>query len=89
MNETTYYQRNREMILNKVKEYDRNNRDELKVKTRNNYRELSEEEKDIKIEYGRNRYHNMSEEDKQRLKEYQKHYRRSRQKTLLFYLYFF
>ena len=35
-------------------------------------RELSEEEKNIKREYGRNRYHNMSEEKKQRLKGYQK-----------------
>ena len=33
MSETTYYQRNREMILNRVKNYYRNNfRDELKVK---------------------------------------------------------
>ena len=39
-----------------------------------NYRELSEKEKDIKREYGKNRYKNMSEENKQRLKEYQKNY---------------
>ena len=31
----------------------------------------------------------MSEENKQSLKEYQKHYRRSRQATSFFYLYFF
>ena len=67
------------VILNKAKYYYRNNRDELKVKARNKYRELSEEEKNIKREYGRNRYNNMSEEDKQRLKEYQKKYRRSTQ----------
>ena len=38
----------------------------------NKYRELSNEEKNIKREYGRNRYQNMSREDKQRLKVYQK-----------------
>ena len=36
---------------------------------------LSEEEKNVKIEYERNRYHNMSDEKKQRLKEYQNNYR--------------
>ena len=40
--------------------------------TKNKYRELSEEEENIKTEYGRNRYKNTSEERKQRLKEYQK-----------------
>ena len=41
---------------------------------RDKYRNLSEEEKNKKREYGKNRYHNMSEEKKIRLKEYQKHY---------------
>ena len=65
------------MILNRAKDYYRNNRDELKVKARDKYRELSEEEKDIKREYGRNRHNTISEEDKQRLKVYQRIYRRS------------
>ena len=69
------------MILTRANDYYGNNRDELKVKARDKYRELSEEEKYIKREYGRNRYNNMSEEDKQRLKEYQTNYRRSRQAT--------
>ena len=60
------------MILNRAKDCYRNNREKLKVKARDKYRELSDEEKDIKREYGRNKYNNMSEEDKQRLKEYQK-----------------
>ena len=47
MNKTTYYQRNREVILNRTKDYSRNNRDELKVKARDKYRELSEEEKNV------------------------------------------
>ena len=41
---------------------------------RDKYRNLSEEEKNKKREYGKNRYCNISEEKKQRLKEYQKNY---------------
>ena len=59
-----------EVILNRAKGNYRNNRDELKVKARDKYREISEEEKNKKREYGRNRYNNMSEDDKQRLKKY-------------------
>ena len=36
------------------------------------YKNLSEEEKNKKREYGKNRYCNMSEEKKQRFKKYQK-----------------
>ena len=71
-NKTTYCQRNRETILNRAKEYYENNKERLREKAWNNYRELSEEEEHIKGEYGRIRYQNMSEENKQRLKEYQK-----------------
>ena len=61
MSETTYYQKNRvKIILNRAKEYYKNNK------------ELSEKENDMNKEYGRNRHKNMSEENKQRLlKEYQ------------------
>ena len=38
------------------------------------YKNLSEEEKNKKREYGKNRYYNMSKEKKQKLKEYQKSY---------------
>ena len=47
----------------------------LREKARKKYRELWDEEKYIKKEYGRNRYLNVSEGKKQRLKEYQKNYR--------------
>ena len=53
MCETTYYQRNREMILNRAKDYYENNKELLTERARNKYRELSEEEKDIKREYGK------------------------------------
>ena len=61
MSETTYYQKNRvKIILNRAKEYYKNNK------------ELSEKENDMNKEYGRNRHKNMPEENKQRLpKEYQ------------------
>ena len=52
MSGTTYYQRNREVILNRAKYYYKNNRDELKVKARDKSRELSEEEKDVNRKYG-------------------------------------
>ena len=64
MHETTYCKRNRETILNRAKDYYKNNNEKLKEKVGNKYRELSEEEKNIKIKYGRNTYHNMSEETK-------------------------
>ena len=72
MSETTYYERNRDVILNRAKYYYKNNKELLRERAKNKYRELSEGEKTIKREYGRNRYHNMSEEKKQRLKEYKK-----------------
>ena len=73
----TYYQKNRTVILNKAKDYYKNNKERLTEQAR-------EEEKHKKREYGKNRYHNMSEEKKQRLKEYQKEYQKIvRKKKLL------
>ena len=46
-----YYQRNREI---------------LKKQVRDKYKNLSEEKKNKKREYGKNRYHNMSKEKKQK-----------------------
>ena len=60
--------------ISRANEYYKNNKERLKEKARNKYKELSEEEKNIKREYGKSRYHNMSEENKQGLKEYQKNY---------------
>ena len=42
---TTYYQRTREKILNRVKEYYGNEKERLREQTKNKYRELSNEEK--------------------------------------------
>ena len=52
------------------KDYYENNK-LLRDRAKNKYRELSEEEKNIKREYGKSRYHSMFEEKKKRLKEYQ------------------
>ena len=70
----TYYQKNREVILNRAKGYYENDKERLKRQARDKYRNLSEEEKNKKREYGKNKYCNISEEKKQRLKEYQKNY---------------
>ena len=41
----TYYQRNRDMILNRAKDYYENDKERLWVQARDKYRNLSEEEK--------------------------------------------
>ena len=74
----TYYQKNRDVILNRAKDYYENDKERLREQARDKYRNLSEEEKNKKREYGKNRYRNMSEEKKQRLKEYQKNYREAK-----------
>ena len=56
MSEITYYQRNRDIILNRAKEYYKNNKELLRERARNKYRSLSEDEKDIKKQY---QYYNM------------------------------
>ena len=71
-NERGYYQRNREIILNRATEYYENDKERLREQAKNKYRKLSKEEKYINREYEKNRYQNMSEEKKQRLREYQK-----------------
>ena len=73
----TYYQRNREVILNRAKDYYENDKKRLREQARDKYRNLSEEEKNKKRDYGKNRYRNLSEE-KKRLKEYQKNYREAK-----------
>ena len=73
-----YYQRNRDVILNKAKDYYENDKERLREPARDKYRNLSEEEKNKIWEHGKNRYHNIPEKEKKRLKEYQKNYREVR-----------
>ena len=49
----TYYQRNRDVILNRAKDYYENYEERLRGQARDKYRNLSEEEKNKKIEYGK------------------------------------
>ena len=53
MSETTYYHRNIEIVLNRANDYYKNNKELLREREKNKYRELSEEEKNIKREYGK------------------------------------
>ena len=55
MNNTTYYQKNREMVLNKAKDYHENDKERLKEQAKNKYKNLSKEEETKKREYGKNR----------------------------------
>ena len=57
MDNTSYYQTDRDIALSKAKEYCKNNNKRLKKQTRDKYRNLSEESKNKKREYGKNRYH--------------------------------
>ena len=45
MSETTYCQRNRDVIVNRAKDYYKNDKKRLRDDARNKYRNLSEEEK--------------------------------------------
>ena len=72
MSNTTYYHKNRDVILNRAKDFYENNKKRLREQARHNYRNLSEDDENKTREYGRNRYYNMSEEKKQRLKQYKK-----------------
>ena len=49
----TYYQRNRDLLLNKKKDYYENNKEKLKEQARDKYRSLSKEEKTKRENTGR------------------------------------
>ena len=50
----TCYQKNRDVILNRAKYYYENDKEKLREQARDKYRNLSEEEKNKKREYGGN-----------------------------------
>ena len=47
--------KNKDLVLNKAKDYDKNNKQKLKEQARDKYRSLSEEDKNKKREYAKNR----------------------------------
>ena len=53
MSDLTYYQRNRDVILNRAKVYYENDKERLREQARDKYRNLSEEDKNKKKEYGK------------------------------------
>ena len=75
MSDLTCYQKNKDVILNRAKDYHENDKKRLRKQATDIYRTLSEEEKNKKREYGKNRYCNISEEKKDKLKNIQKNYR--------------
>ena len=74
MSETTYYQRNRNVILSRAKGYYKDDKERLRDNARDKYRNLSEDEKNKKRKYGRNRYHNMSKKRNKNQKNIKKIY---------------
>ena len=71
----TYYQKNRNVILNRAKDYYEDDKERLREQARDKYRKLSEEEK--------NKKENMEKIDvsiclKKRKIEYQKNYREAK-----------
>ena len=66
----TYYKKirdskiERDVILNRSKDYYQNNKERLRVQARDRFRNSSEEEKNKIREYGKNRYRNKSGEKK-------------------------
>ena len=53
MSEKTYNPRNRDVILNRASDYYENDKKKIKRASKNKYRNLSEEEKNKKREYGK------------------------------------
>ena len=64
------YQKIKQLILAKAKEYYKNNRDRLSKQARERYCNLSEEKKTEKLKYDKNRRRNMTEEDKIKRRAY-------------------
>ena len=91
MGEPNYYQRNRDVLLNKSKEHYRNNRELILERIRNKYKSLPGDKKNYQKEYRKNmsdeqkqkyretkrpQYHNMTDEQKQKYKDYQENYKK-------------
>ena len=53
MSNATYYQRNRDVILDRAKDYYKNNKERLREQAKDRYRNLSKEDKIKKREYGK------------------------------------
>ena len=81
MSGTTYYQRNKDVILNITKYYYENNKERLREQAIN-IKTYLKKKKTNKRKYGKNWYHSMSKEKKQKLKKYQKNYREAKKVSI-------
>ena len=76
MNNSTYYQKNRDIILKRAKDYYYNNIGAIRKNMRDKYKNLSEEETEkIKIyqkHYREKMKNNITEEEREKMREYQK-----------------
>ena len=69
----TYYQKNKELVLNKANAgLSEEEKDKKREYRRNKYHTMSDKEKNKRNEYERNRYHSMTEEQKAKKREYAK-----------------
>ena len=66
----TYCQKNRHVILNRPKEYYKNNCDKIKKQAKDKYN--LPEKRLQKIEYEKNKYYNISKEKKYKRREYER-----------------
>ena len=66
----TYYQKNRHVILNRPKEYYKNNCDKIKKQAKDKYN--LPEKRLQKIEFEKNKYYNISEEKKDKRREFER-----------------
>ena len=63
----TYYQKKKDVVLSKAKDYYKNNKDRVRKKPGINTETYLKKKKNKKREYGKNRYHKMSEEKTKRI----------------------
>ena len=70
----SYYQKNRDKILNRAKEYYQKNKETINEKREKKYKELNDADKDIIKNDRMNRYSSMEDEAKMKLKEYRRNY---------------
>ena len=72
MGGTTYYQKNKDVILKRIKDCYENNKEDWEIKQKVDIETYLKKKKNKKRKYGKNRYYGISEENKQKLKEYKK-----------------
>ena len=82
MENSTYYQKNGDIILKRAEVYYYDNIEAIRKNMRDKYKNLSEEEKEkIKIykkNYRKKMKNNISEEKMEKMREYRKNYREKR-----------